>query len=397
MRNEMEINKKANLGSIAIALGLIMLFMGNGSALNLADNFLFFSIAIIIGVVRVLFNSFKLEIKDRYVTLFFVSMLILSLYGWLISPYADPGTAKTMIMYSVLFLVELGTPQAESDLKIIEYGTILASSIFSILVLFFGNYYLSVGTGKYTYIQNFGNRVIFEPNYLALFISLGFELAIVRIVDLISEKRRLEATLLGASAILQLVAMLRTGSRMTLVGIAFFCITYILFMKNQSLKRKILLIAVIMIVLLYIAIRIGILPETMVNRMFYSSYVDNSNLKRIFDWYNGLKVMLTNPIGYGPSLTTSIIQQLTGNHVDAHNTFITFGVYYGIIGFIGFIVLWIRTMKKLLGISEYGYYAMLISMIFQANILAAQCSVTIWIFFLLCCLKISTGSRNAYK
>ena len=381
--------RKINLTSFAILLGLVFLFAGNGSSLNLADNYLFFLIAIIIGFVEIALGGFRYPVRNIYLVSFLVGLLFWSLISGLISPYGDPGTVKTMLMYPVLLLVVLGTKQSEADIKLIEHGVIISSCVFSILVLFFGSNYLSSTSGKYTYIQTFGNHIIFEPNYLAFFVSLGFELAIILLLSNIKDKGKVIYNYIYIIiSIVTLVAMFSTGARMTVVAALLFGITYISFVSNAKLKKRVIIVIIILLFLLTLAINTGILPDTMVARLFHQSYLDGSNAKRLTDWKYGIFAMFRNPFGYGPSVTTSIIQNLYGFHGDAHNTFITFGIYYGFIGFIALLGIYIYTLILVLKNKDYGYFSLLISMFFQANVLASQCTITFWMMLLLCFIKI---------
>jgi len=387
---------KINVSTIAIFVGLVFLFAGNGSALNLADNFPMFLAAIIFGSITFVFTGrYKIVVFDKYLFWFLIIMFFASLFMGLISPYADSGTTKTMVMFPILILIVLIIKESDADVKVIEYGVVLSSCIFSYLLLFHGDYYLSMYTGKYTYIQSFGNHIVFEPNYLSLFITLGFEISIVLLVDNISRKSSfIFKILLSAMSVFQMIAMFRTGSRMSLVAVIIFSLVYIAFMKNKTLKRRLFAVVGIMIVFLIFSIESGLIPDTMIERLFHASYKDGSNLKRISDWSYGIKAIFENPIGYGPSITSNIIERLFGFRGDAHNTFITFGVYYGLVGFIAFIALWIYCALKLLKQKDYGWFAVLISMVFQANILATQCTISLWIFLLISMMKIKISNMN---
>lgn len=388
--NQKNYKIKPNFSSIAIFIGLIFLFAGNGSALNLADNAPIFIVAIMLAICTFISTSgLKIIVFDKYCFCFLLITFLASFFMGILSPYSDAGTTKTMVMYPVLLLSILIINVSEKDVKIIEYGVVLSSCIFSFLLLLYGDYYLSINTGKYTYIQSFGTHVVFEPNYLSLFITLGFEICVVLLVDMISNRSaKLEKAIFTLATVIQMVAMLRTGSRMSLVAAAVFGFSYIAFMKNRKLKRRLLLIIGILIVVLMVAINMRLLPSTIVDRLLHSSYRDGSNMKRLSDWSYGLKAIWENPVGYGPCITSSVISSLFGFGGDAHNTFITFGIYYGLIGFIVFIVLWIYCAIKLLQEKEYGWFAILVSMIVQINILAAQCTIALWIFLLICMMKI---------
>ncbi len=373
---------------IALCFALIFAFSGNGSAINFADNPVFFLIAILTGLAGIVWNK-KFCVTDPIIFWFLVWFMVYTVITGALSPYTDPGTFKTMVVAAGLVLVIVSTNFSWSDVKKIETSVIIGSSIFSILVLFFGHYYLSTGTGKYTYIQSFGDNIIFEPNFLAFFITVGFEITVIRLMQTLQGDRKFVRKLgIFLIASVQMLAMFRTGSRLSLVATVLFVVMYILFSKNKKLKKGLLAIVLVAIIFLFIAIVFHIIPESMVKRLFQVSYLDGSNLKRIADWLYGIKAMLSSVFGYGPVVTSNVIKDVYGFYGDAHNTFISIGIFYGIAGFILFILMWLHMMIQLASHKDYEYFSMLISVFFQANILPLQCTVMFWLFMLLVFMKI---------
>lgn len=380
----------------AICLGLILAFIGDGSIIAFSDNYIFYLAAMLLAAVSILTRN-KLSLPDPIIYWSMLGFLVCTLLVGGLSSHTDAGTFKTMIMASGLTVLMLFTKHDRSDVKKIENSIMIGSVILSVLILFFGGHYLSAATGKYTYIQSFGDKNVFEPNFTAFFLTMGFEIAAVRLMEALSDKRTRSLIIFFAAAVIQMIAMLRTGSRLSLVAAVIFILAYLLFTKNVRLKKYAFIAVAFAGILLIMAALAGLIPESIMTRLFSSSYLDGSNMKRISDWIYGAKAMMSNVFGFGPVVTSDIIYGLFGFSGDAHNTFISIGIFYGPIVFTAFVGLWGYMLLRLLQYKEEAYAAMFVSLFFQANILPLQCTVTLWIFMLLVFMLICQHKREINK
>lgn len=380
--------EKFHYGSIAIALGLIFLFAGNSPYLNIANNYFFFMIAITLNILLFIFKIRKFTINYTLVIMFLMAYIT---YTYECGGMSDFGTSMSIIMCSILVISCLFAGYNKLDLKIIKSGLIISSFIFSVLVLFDGTVYEGV---KVTYVQNFGNHMTFEPNFLGFIMLCGCEIGILETLSNTNITKFKIFIYIFISGIITL-GMLKTGSRSTLVSIAIFLVCIFLFTQTSKTKRKLFYILLFIFIVSLVIIKMDIIPENIFDRLFTESYDDGSNSKRISNWSYGIKAMLDHwIIGNGPKPTSDILYQLYGYTGDAHNTFITFGVWYGIMGFLVFILYIVYLIVKLWIQGNKIMVALLISMIFEWNIIACNSILGMWIIILICNIELSLKDAN---
>lgn len=372
---------KVHFGSHFIVLGTICLFLGSGASLGIANNYVFFLIGIIVNVGEALLHK-KKAIHLNVINSFLLIVSLLTIFYVVYGKY-DRGSALSMLMYAALLLSIDFNDYNKSDAVLISKGVVISAVVFSLLILFQGHEYLYRGTAKYTYTQTFGSQITFEPNYLGTIISMGFCLNIVLIGA--SSKEIKSKILYILSAVISLIGVMLTGSRSALVSIIIFGITIVLTMKRGKTRNRIIVAIILFIVIMAVLIALNVIPETVYLRMLGSSYVDRSNMKRIADWTYGLQSLIRSPLfGYGPQPTLSIIMSQFNFHGDVHNTFLTFGVMFGVVPFILFIILILNIVGKLYKKNNRLLFASLIAMVFEWNILACQFTLSTWLMLIIC-------------
>lgn len=391
--HETTLNER-HIGSYLIAIGSVFLFVGSGAALGIADNYLFFLLAIITNIFEALQQK-KSKIHLNIINTFFILVVVLTVF-FMVSGKYDRGSALSVIMFAALFLSIDFDNFNSNDAIVIINGVIISSIIFSLLILLQGHEFLYRGTAKYTYTQTFGSKITFEPNYLGTIISMGVCLSIVLLVNYSTDKKK--ALIYVATAIISLVGVMLTGSRSAFVSVTIFGLMLVATMKRSKTKKRIILIIVLLFTLIFLLIALGVIPETIYQRMLASSYVDGSNKKRITDWSYGLKALINNPIvGNGPQPTLNIIMSQFSFHGDVHNTFLTFGVMFGVVPFILFIIWTINITARLFKERQRLLFSALVAMIFEWNILACQFTVSMWLMLIICVASTSNSSYIARR
>ena len=390
-KNYSNTKEKRHAGSVFMMLGLVFLFVGSGAALGIADNYLFFVVAIICNFVDMALKK-KTKIKLSSFLLFSLLIIIFTIFYFIIGNY-DRGTALSLLLYAVLMISVLMNDYNISDAKMIINGAIISSVIFSLLIVFFGHEFLYTGTAKYTYTQSFGSKITFEPNYVGTLLTLGFCLAIYCAINSVSNRRKTSFYIL--SVLVVLVGIFLTGSRSALVSLFLFSIIIIAFMKPSKLKRRLIIFVILLIVLTSILIITNVIPSNVYMRLLRTSYVDNSNLKRIADWNYGIKAIFDSPIiGNGSRLTLDIMMDKYGFHGDVHNTFLTFGVMYGIPVLLILVYAIIKLCYRLYKYNDRILLAVFIAMVFEWNILACQLCVSTWVAIIIMLIFVKTGKEQ---
>lgn len=392
LNNNVKTKEKLHIGSISIFIGLIILFAGNGKSLEIADDYLFFVIAIGVNLMSILYQKGNFSFTYiSFVLLYFVGIT----WAYHISGVSDRGTALTILLFLILILTSAFANYTKRDISILINGVIISSVIFSILVLFNGTPYLSDVTQKYSYTQTFGNRVQFEPNYLSIWIFAGFQFCIYKLLKNKEKIGKNKITILYIMcALITMIGMLRTGCRSVLISLIVFVICLFCLIKNKKIKKYIVITGIIFFLLLFLVFYFELIPSNIYNRLFKVSYNDGSNQRRILDWLYGLKAMIDHPFGMGPINTSYLLYSQYGYRYDAHNTYVTFGMYFGILGLILFILLTIMLLKYSWKYNEKVIFSIILSSIIQWNILACQCTVSMWIILLIVILIISDLKKN---
>ncbi len=382
-------NLKPHIGSILIAMGTVLLFIGNGAALGIADNYFLFFIAMISNFIEFILTKKKVISIDSTFVLAMVLLILTTLF--IIKGTYDHGSAMSISLYMMLIVSISLVRYNQIDAKIIIQGMIISSVIFSLLIIFFGEEYLYKGTSKLTYTQSFGKHITFEPNYLGVLLTAGFCFSVYNAIDDFQNKRKMITSI--SFSMIAMVGAFLTGSRSAVVSILAFIILLINFMKSSEVKKRLLLLVGVLLLIGILLVVNKVIPESIYQRIFENSYMDNSNMKRIKDWDYGIKIMMLHPIfGNGPLKTSDIMIKNYGFRGDVHNTFLTIGVIYGIPIFFWFIIYIINIIVKLLKNNEKTLGAIIIAMIIEWNILACQYTVTTWLTIIVAFIVMNKNS-----
>lgn len=387
MKTKINSNEKIQYGTRLIFLGLIFLFIGQGEGIETANNFLFFAAAAAFYGFSNLLTG-KLKMQTNYITICLLILFCFDILYFALGEYSS-GVAKGLFLNLLLIFTCMHAKIGNKDIKLIINGMIYSALIFSVFLLILGKGFSEDIYNKTTYTQPFGKHTELEPNFLAFLLITGFEFCVFAALKNFDNANKKQAILYSSFAGITFLSSLITGSRSTLVTACIYGIILILFMKNHKTRNKLLIVIFLLIIVLIIAIQQDILSDDIYMRLFKKSYSDPSNDKRIVNWQHGLMVIRDKPLGAGPYESYLITRSLYGYSPAVHNTFIAFGAYFGFVGFITFAILIIGLAISAWRFKQRELFAMIVSMIFEWNILECQITITMWIFLLICILMIN--------
>ncbi len=383
-------NDRLHAGSFFIAAGTILLFAGKDPGLGIANNHAFFTAAILLNLLEFFLegrNDFRL---DPVLTAAIVGIVALDISHVAFGSF-DRGAMISVLFCLMLLLSVIIDGYSSRDVNVIANGTVIAAGLFTFLILFSGRE-LYAGAGKYVFVQKFGDHRVIEPNYMAALMTLGFCLCVYQLIGPLKVMHSIPSKafyVVGAGIIL--FGIMLSGSRSALVSVFLFGLVILLLTDNRKVKRGLLVLGCAGAVLLVVMIVSGAIPVSAYTRMFQKSYLDESNSIRIRDWMYGIRLIMNRPLtGNGPAMTADLIFEKYAYIGDAHNTFITFGVMYGVLVlgvlvFLLFRMIWTAYVKR-----DTVMVALMIAMIFEWNIIACQFTVSTWITVLICMVMART-------
>lgn len=215
-------------------------------------------------------------------------------------------------------------------------------------------------------IMNFVKMM--DPNFLAALFILP---TIILFYRLLHERKAKKTYILF---ILFVLTILATGSRGGLISVAIGCI--ILFLKDSSLKKKILFIFLSFIVL----VTLMVFEADKLDRYSIENLNDSSNVLRFQLWSVAWDIFMSNPIfgrGANSMLNLGIAYGAPIN-IMVHNTYLEILVDYGILGFIMWFTPFIMILRKSVRQKHLLVTSILVSTFFCAFFISAQDSAFFW-------------------
>ncbi len=392
-----EKEEKLHKGSILIAIGMILFFCGyspSGPSLGIGGHPVFFALATVVNLIDILVNEKR--IRKSFVFGFLVFMVILAFGALFFS--ADWGTLLSYAVLPVFAFSCYFVEYNEKDICAIVHGFIISALIFSFLIIFNGTQYYGILTTaqKLTYQQSFGNHIKFEPNFLGLLLVIAFELSTIGFLESLKyscgkRKKFFYLLAVGVTAI----AMLMTGSRSAMVTAIFFLPVLIFVLDDQKLRKRAFTLVAVIVFLLILMIVTGVIQESIYERMFVNSYNDSSNQQRFTLWIEAIKAILDKPWGAGLVSTEEYLQETYGYTGDAHNTFLSFGVQFGVLGLLISVILVLTILKRTWAVGNKKFWAILLSMIIEWNVLACQCALPAWVILIVILIKNKQAEERA--
>lgn len=313
-----------------------------------------------------------------------MSLLLLCISSMFFFNNVDRGTFFSYFVWIMVMNIGLGYKFNTKEILFLMRGFIYGSLIMAILVIVQQHHYYYPGSYRFS-IQILNNTEV-DPNYLASFMYFGI---IFSIYSLLKEKEKKRKLLVLASFVIILIAIIMTGSRATYVALAvafFGILTRCLKTVRKNIGPLLLLLLVCLLVIIIASKKIS---TEVIARFDLSMLMDESNMNRLQHWKAAVIALLKNPLlGYGASHTMTILSTYTGHVSDAHNTFLTILLHFGLIGAIPIFSLIFRIFTKLKRKKSkewiYFYLGFLLINFIIANHLGISFWLPILIFYQIC-------------
>lgn len=215
-------------------------------------------------------------------------------------------------------------------------------------------------------IMNFVKMM--DPNFLSALFILP---TIILFYRLLHERKVNKVYILF---ILFVVAIFATGSRGGLISIGIGCM--ILFLKDCSLKKKILFIFSGSIVLVILVA----FEADKLSRYSIENLNDGSNVLRFHLWSVAWDIFTSNPV-FGRGANSMLNLGITYGariNIMIHNTYLEILTDYGILGFIMWVAPSIHILRKSVKQNHLLVTSILISTYFCAFFISAQDSAFFW-------------------
>lgn len=222
-----------------------------------------------------------------------------------------------------------------------------------------------VNTHRYT-IKSIDTYI--DPNYIASFISIGLIIAFNKVLINIKKKIFYFNLII---VIINLNAIFYTGSRAAILTI-FICLVISCIIQK---KYKILiLLSIILILILLLKVEHSYIIDRILN-----NYLDGSNIKRMNNWFYGIKSILKKLIlGYGFIDSSTILNLNFGYNSAIHSTYILMLSSFGIIGVIPFIIILANIIKDFFNKELKIFLSVIISLGITSIFIEQNLTITFW-------------------
>lgn len=374
-------DKKVHLPILLFGIFIIGIFMCNHRFLGITEYYYFPIIILSIFLFKIK-KKFKLN-YEHYLIIYFLIFLVLNLIRYQVA--FNSGVFISYFLFALLFLIISLQKINKEDLRYLISCYIISSIIISLMIIIFRKE-LDGWQGTYRYTIKFINQVYIDPNFVGAFINIG---AIFSFNRLLNTKDKL---LYAIVTLIIMVAVFLTGSRGAMLGM--FLGIGIMFVNKTSIKKIILFITLSTIIFALIYI---FLPQEILDRFFKNSYLDGSNLHRLKNWHMGILAFLKKPIiGYGLIDSGSILGRYLGYNSAIHNTYITWIVQLGILGFFPLFGICLNAIIKSIKLKSNVLKGVLISMFFTSIMIEQNLSLTFWIIIIISYLIINYEKRHNF-
>lgn len=361
---------------------LCFVFYCNHNALFISDYYL----PIVFFVLAALFYFYKYNIplrltKQHYCILGLFALICIVSY--VNSQYLDKGVLLSYAVWFVFYSIAILLPVNKRDINFLINSFIVGALICGLIVIIVRYEYRWPGTGRYSI--HFEGQEAIDPNYLATFMIIGGTLSFAKILK--KEKTKLDYLLMITGISLITVAVIMTGSRGSVLAyvVSLMGIFIKFFLENKHKIKFIHVILFLSACLVGVILLLKFLPKNITDRIFHMNLEDGSNALRVAHWKAAFECFLQRPFfGYGAMLTLDTLQ-IFANHVgDAHNTYLTILLQFGVVGFILFIIIFIDVIKYLFNKDNVVFLFLLLGQAFSGFIIANHLGISLWMTVLLC-------------
>lgn len=371
-QKEGQLNEKLSFNIVFIGIFIIFTFLCNNEYLGITEYYYLPIISILFSIIG--FIKKPMKIKVEHWCSFFIIVYIIA--GIAINDVRlEKGIILSYIVFILLFLLTTLNRINKREIQFLINSYIISAVIMSMIIIVFRNEF-NGWVGTYRYTLKFNNETYVDPNFMGAFLVTP---AIFSLNKIIRKKTKLSFYINCIIFLLISMAVFLTGSRAALISLIGSIVLILIYYKNI----KVLIISFISISFISLVL-LKTLPEGTIERMFFNSYVDGSNITRLRNWIHGIEAFSYKPFwGYGCIDTDSILISVFGYSHAIHNTYIAFLAQFGIFGFIPIVVILIKAILY----SFRRGYRLLIPIIFQliftSTMIEENTSVIFWIVLII--------------
>lgn len=364
---KIETNKKISMNIMFFGICMIFIFACNNIYLGITEYYYFPVISIIFSILYFFKKNIKMKL-EHWCGIFIIYYIFVGCLK--INITLDSGVLLSYVVLILLFLFITLKKVNKREIGFLINCYIISAVIISLNIVILRNEF-NGWVNTYRYTLKFLNNTYVDPNFIASFLIVP---AIFSFNKIVRKKNNFKIYLNLLIFLLISIAIFLTGSRSALVALALGVILILIYYRDI----KSLSIFFISMCLIIIAM-VNILPSGTIDRMFINSYLDVSNITRINNWIHGFKAFSKNPIlGYGCVDSNTILINVFRYPHAIHNTYITFLVQLGLIGFIPLMII---IIKAIIYSFKKGYrllIAIIFPLIFASTIIEQNTSITFW-------------------
>jgi len=336
----------------------------------------------------------KKKILNSY-NILFLSFIVALIFSFLISNNDfNSGYFITYFIYACLGFLVSSIKIEDKDFFFLINCYVTSASIMSLFMIFNPANYMGRGSTR------FYEGPIFEVNYLAFYLFGAILLLLYRLIEkeaLNNVTRNIYIVLL----VLNVYTMFLTGSRNTMAGLVVFVLGIVV--RSLRIKRisynQIIKWSLIVIVGVFIGgvILERYVPQEIVERLFVSQIMDQSNMSRISHWKFALETIAERPfMGYGVSTTVKAIANATGNTAASHNSFLSIWINTGFIGIVTVLGVYFFIVRSAIKNHRYTLMAMVLALLFTQFMVDFDIIITFW-FMMFFAIKESSRKKCVEK
>lgn len=337
----------------------------------------FFIIELILG------EKIKFDLNHLVILLLiiFVSIKTVVLRGSI-----NTGIIFSYLLQMILYLVLTMKKFNMKEVKYTENAYILSALIISFIIAIFRNP-VEGWIGFYRYTIRIYNGEYVDPNFLASFMLMPAFIIFNRCFYITNR--------LISFLIFTIISfgIFMTGSRAAIIvlifGVFLILSNYIKINLRKIIYLSIGILCILVLMKLFV-------PEELISRVFFKSYSDGSNSRRISNWIMGVKCFIKSPIvGLEFWNSPELLNYYMGYNYAIHNTFLVFLNHFGVLGCSLIIILLGNMLFFLLKGKDKVLIASFVGLLVTSVIIEQNYSITFWLILVM--LKILEDSNYAFE
>ena len=370
--NRKEINKHSTFKSVSMGVWFLcflvfFVFINKHQALFIAHDF----IPLILFIAYVCLFRYE----DTKLSPILISFGLLVFSSATHFDIFDSGTFFSYTIWLIVMGFSLENILKKEEISALMIAFILGSLVASVLVILQRHHYAYDGSFRFT-IKVLNNDEI-DPNYLASFLYIGVIFSLYKIHV---QKKTKQKVLFFIAFIIIVFALFMTGSRAAYIAVACALLGYgVNVLKTTKHKIETLLAFVLIIVCCSLVVITKLSADTL-ERFNPKNLMDGSNIKRLAHWLAACKAFFKSPIlGYGSAHTILILTKYANHVSDAHNTYLSILLHFGLIGSIPIIVLFFKTITAFVKKQDKEWLFYFMGFLFINLIIANHLGISFWL------------------